>query len=174
VSIRAGLPSWDGLIRKLAEAIRSADPLSTQLMLQATNESNYTLAAEYFWLTSKVVDGEKLALLSRILDEYNSSKIESIAELPVRAFLTTNFDRSILDALAKVRGKAPRDYRRGDSSFGQSIWDDNVMVARIHGASESPRSIVLSDSQFKTLYDDNAYVNLQKWSRFSRQFSRLG
>lgn len=174
VSMRAGLPSWDGLLRQMAEAIRVSDPLTTQIMFQAINEKNYTLAAEYYWLAAKVLEGDKRTLLSRILEEYDPTKIAAVATLPARTFLTTNFDRSILDALANARGKAPRDYRRGDSSFGQSLWDDHVLVARIHGAVESPSSIVLSDSQFKSLIKDSDYVNLLRACFVQRNVLFLG
>lgn len=174
VSMRTGLPSWDGLLRKMAEGVRASDPLTTQIMFQAISDKNYTLAAEYYWLAPKMLEGDKRTLITRLLEEYDQTKIAAIATLPVRTFLTTNFDRSILDALANARGKAPRDYRRGDSSFGQSLWDDNVLVARIHGAVESPASIVLSDSQFKSLLEDSDYVNLLRACFVQRNVLFLG
>lgn len=159
VSVRTGLPTWKSLVEQLAEGLRPTDPLSTQQMLERVNEGDYTGAVDYFYLSRKLVEGDKLKLLSKLLSDYDHRPILPIAQLPVRGCITTNFDRSILDAYAKTQEKSPRDYKFGDQSFKQAVWEQNSFVARIHGSVEHPSSIVLSDSQFSSLLKDESYID---------------
>jgi hypothetical protein len=160
VSVRAGLPTWGRLVEMLAEGVRSVDPMTTQQMLECIREGRLTLAVEYFRLSPKILDGDRQKLLVRLLSTYDARAILPIAKLPFRGCLTTNFDRSILDALAIERAKSPRDYRYGDQSFKQAQWEESLFVARIHGAVEAPESMILSDGQFKNLLNDDSYIDL--------------
>jgi SIR2-like domain len=160
VSARAGLPSWKRLVELLAEGIRPFDPLTTQQMLERVRLGDYTLAVDYFKLSPSMVEGEKQKLLVRLLSSFDASRIVPIAQLPFRGCLTTNFDRSILDGIAAARHVAARDYRLGDASFKQAQWEEGLFVARVHGATEAPDSIVLSEAQFKGLLDDQTYADL--------------
>lgn len=160
VSARAGLPAWKGLTEKLAEGLRSKDSLTTQLMLECVNDGDFTRAYDYFRLSKKMLEGDKQNLLVRLLSGYESSPLASFAQLPCRACLTTNFDRSVHDAFAVATGIAARDYRFGDQSFKQAQWDENFFVARIHGAIEIPESVVLSEQQFQELLKSDVYADL--------------
>jgi len=157
VSNKAGLPTWKKLVEDMAEAIRSADPLTSTLMLETATSGDYTLAVDYFKLTKKVLAGDKNKILTKLLDTYDFEPIVPLATLPFRACITTNFDRSIFDAIASSRQRAARDYKYGDNSFKQAQWDDGLHVARIHGAIESPADMVLSESQFQALLADADY-----------------
>jgi SIR2-like domain len=174
VSARAGLPSWKKFVEQLAEGLRSTDSLTTQQMLECVASGDYTLAVEYFRLSRKMLEGNKRDLLSRLLSGYDHSKISSVAKLPARACLTTNFDRSILDAVAESRGKAPRDYRLGDASFNRAQWEENLFVARIHGAVEVPDGMVLSEAQFKAMLNDETYLDLLRTCFVQRNVIFLG
>lgn len=63
VSVRTGLPTWKTLVTQLAEQLRRADPLTTQMMLECVNDGDYTTAIDYFNITKKMVEGEKLKIL---------------------------------------------------------------------------------------------------------------
>ncbi|QXI27452.1 SIR2 family protein [Pseudomonas vanderleydeniana] len=157
VSVRAGLPTWKGLIVQLAEQLRQADSLTCQLMLQCVEDGNYTTAIDYFNITKKMVEGEKLKLLKAQFSSFDAKKISAVGQLPFKACVTTNFDRSILDAIAIARQTTAVDYKYGDASFRQAQWEDGLFVARIHGAAEFPASIILSDGQFDNLLKDDTY-----------------
>jgi hypothetical protein len=160
VSGRAGLPTWKVLMEKLAEAVRSLDPMTTQQMLDCINGGNYTLAYDYFQLTRKMLEGDKQNLLVRLLSDFDATPIQPLVRLPFRACLTTNFDRSIFEALASEKRQAARDYRLGDQSFKQAQWEEKYFVARIHGAVEMPDSIILSEKQFDGLLNNTVYTDL--------------
>lgn len=159
VSARAGLPNWKSLVEQLAEGIRSFDPLTTQQMLECVRTGDYTLAVDYFRLTKKVLEGDKRKLLARLLGNFDAQPIVPVAKLPFRGSLTTNFDRSILDAIAIGRQRSARDYRFGDTSFKQAQWEDGLFVARIHGAVETPDTMILSEMQFDALLKDEGYID---------------
>lgn len=160
VSARAGLPTWEDLIKKMADAMQAFDPLTTQMIKQALLDKELTNAVEYFNLSKKMLEGDKRALLKGLLSNYDATKIESIGKLPFSGCLTTNFDKSILDVIAKSKGRSASDYKYGDASFKQAQWDTNLFVARIHGAVENPSSIVLTEHQFDELLKDETYLQL--------------
>ncbi|MBX8559995.1 SIR2 family protein [Pseudomonas cichorii] len=160
VSARAGLPTWQRLIVQLAEQLRQADPLTCQLMLQCVEDGNYTTAIDYFNITKKMVEGDKLKVLKAQFSSFDTKAISALGYLPFKACVTTNFDRSILDAIAIARKVTAVDYKYGDASFRQAQWEDGLFVARIHGAAEFPASIILSEGQFESLLKDDIYKDL--------------
>jgi SIR2-like protein len=160
VSARAGLPTWPQLIESLAAEIKSVDEITTIQMLECVAAGDYTLAVDYFRMSRKVLEGDKSKYLVRRLSKFNSDPIRPIAKLPFRSCLTSNFDRSIHEAVAKEKKGAARDYRYGDRSFRQVQWEEDLFIARIHGAVELPETMVLSESQFRALLLDDAYAEL--------------
>lgn len=167
VSMLAGLPDWKGLLSQMAESVRAKDALTANQMTQLIAKGNLTKAAEYFWLSGEVPDGDKNKTLKNILGSYDAAPLLPLASLPVSSVLTTNFDRSIIDAIASARKQAPRDYRLGDSTFSGAVWESELYVARIHGCIEAPNRMVLSDSQFNVMLSDGVYIDLltQTFSR---------
>lgn len=160
VSMLAGLPDWKGLLSQMAESVRPVDALTANHMTNCVAKGRLTKAADYFWMTDDVVDGEKCSTLKSILSGFKSSPLEPLASLPFKCVLTTNFDRSILEALAVARKQVPRDYRFGDTTFSAATWESELYVARIHGCIEAPQSMVLSESQFNGLLESDPYIDL--------------
>lgn len=160
VSMLAGLPDWKGLLQQMAESVRQMDALTANHMTQYVAKGSLTKAADYFWLTEEVLEGDKHKTLKRLLNSYESKPLEPLASLPFKGVLTTNFDRSIIDAIAAAKKKSPLDYRLGDTSFSQAVWETELFVARIHGCAEAPQSMVLSDSQFRQLLENSPYIDL--------------
>lgn len=174
VSARTGLPTWGKLIEQLAEGIRGSDPLTAQIMYERVREGHYTNAVDNFNSSPKMLAGDKQKLFQSLLSRFDVNSIQPVADLPARGCLTTNFDRSILDAYARKLGDAPRDYKYGDVSFKQAQWEENFFVARIHGSVEVPDSAVLSETQFKALLADDSYVDLLRTCFTQRDVLFLG
>lgn len=174
VSVRTGLPTWKALVIQLAEQLRRADPLTTQMMLECVNEGDYTTAIDYFNITKKMVEGEKLRILKDQFKKFDAKSISAVGELPFKSCITTNFDRSILDAIAIARQTTAVDYKYGDASFRQAQWEDSLFVARIHGAAEYPESIILSDGQFDALLKDDVYKDLLRDCFINRNVLFMG
>jgi hypothetical protein len=153
VSMLAGLPDWKGLLSQMAESIRATDALTANQMLQYIAKGDLTKAADYFWLTGEVLDGNKNVTLKKLLGTYDSKPLVPLASLPFKGALTTNFDRSILEAIVGAKKQPPRDYKLGDTTFSAAVWETELYVARIHGCIEAPKSMVLSESQFNQLLE---------------------
>jgi SIR2-like protein len=157
VSARAGVLTWGPLLDRLKEWIRSRDPQTANLMAEYIHEQDFLTAADYFFLSKRVPDGERLKSLVEHLTGYNQKELLPLVRLPFHGFVTTNFDRCLLDAYAAANGKAALDFRRGDESFKQVQWCADPFVARIHGGTELAPSIVLTSKHFESLAEDSVY-----------------
>lgn len=157
VSAKAGLPMWKSFVEQLAEGLRANDPLTTQQMHECIRTGDLVVAVDYFHLSRKMLEGDKQKLLATLLAKYDYIPLLPLAQLPFRACITTNFDRSIIDAIGKAKSSVPRDYKFGDVSFKQAQWDDDLYVARIHGAVENTQSMILSAAQFDSLLKNDVY-----------------
>lgn len=173
-SMLAGLPDWKGLLNRLGEAIKAKDPATAFQIQTYAAKGSLTRAADFFWITDEVVDAVKHDILKSLLRNYQSKPLEPLASLPFVGAITTNFDRSILDAIAAARGRTPVDYVFGDSRFIQATFEQDLFVARIHGAAESPGSIILSESQFRTILKDDAYLDVLSENLLHRSMLFLG
>jgi len=160
VSSRAGVATWAGLLEKMKEWIRSRDALTTHQVDDCIRSGDYLAAADYIFMSRKVADGERLKVLSGFLSQYDASKIDNLVSLPFHAFVTTNFDRCIIDSYANLKNGTLIDIRRGDASFKETQWCSQKFLARIHGAAEFPGSIVLKTSHFESLEEDAVYKDI--------------
>jgi predicted nucleic acid-binding protein len=160
VSARAGVLTWGPLLDRLKEWIRSRDPQTANLMADYIHEQDLITAADYFFLSKRVPDGERLAALVEHLSEYTAKQLLPLVQLPFHGFVTTNFDRCLLDAYANAHGKAALDFRHGDESFKQVLWCAEPFVARIHGGTELATSIVLTTTHFEALSKDSVYQDV--------------
>lgn len=159
-SARAGLPTWASLISQLAESIRSTDPLVAQIMRERVAEGDLTGAFDFYLLSNKTLEGDKAKTIRRLLNDYDASAIEDLAALPFKSCITTNFDRSFHDAFAMARKSAAIDFKLGDPSFREAAWETGPYVARIHGAVEHYKSLILAESQFHKLLNNDQYLDL--------------
>ncbi len=174
VSMLAGLPDWKGLLSQMAELVRPTDAQTANQMLQCVAKGKLTKAADYFWLTDEVLVGDKNGILKKLLGTHNRQPLEPLASLPFKGVLTTNFDRSILDAIGVAKNQVPRDYKLGDSTFSSAAWETELYVARIHGCVEAPQSMVLSESHFNRLLESEPYTDLLTQTLLHKQVLFLG
>lgn len=160
VSARAEVLTWGPLLDRLKEWIRPRDAQTANLMGEYIHEQDLITAADYFFLSKRVPDGERLTAIVDHLSTGKPNELTPLVRLPFHGFVTTNYDRCLLDAYAAAYGKAPLDFRRGDNSFSQVLWCNSPFVARIHGATELPPSIVLTSTHFLDLAQDQNYLDV--------------
>ena len=108
VSAKAGLPTWPQLITKLAQHLGAKDPLTRQQMLECVARGDYTRPIDYYRMSNAIVEGDKNKFLVGLLSTYDVKELAALARLPFRSCLTTNFDRSILDAIAIEKKLRPK------------------------------------------------------------------
>lgn len=174
-SMLARLPDWSGLLNSMAEAIRAKDPLTANQIVTYVAKGSLTRAADFFLITDEILDVEKNDILKGLLKAYDPTPLVPLAKLPFTGVLTTNFDRSIFDAIAAARsGKTANDYSLGDPKFIQAAFEQDLFVARIHGAAEFPPSIILSENQFKQLLENEVYLDVLSENMLHRSILFLG
>ena len=168
VSARAGIPIWGGLLKKMAEWLRSRDALTANKIVELISKGDLLRAADYLFMSDGVTDKERYQQLCSELLPTHPELLDDLCSLPFQAAVTTNFDRTLLDGIAAMRRIAPQDFRRGDNSFRNASYVKEMYVCRLHGFVEDPQSIVLTRRHFEELETDTYYkdyiVNLFKTS----------
>jgi len=159
VSMQAGLPSWNSYLTALAEQVRAKDQLSRHQIVECLAKGHYTKAADYFFLSDGLTDGAKNDALTSLLSDYEADRLLSLTALPFSAYVTTNYDRALLDAYAKRYGKAAPEVNLGDPTLASAPYQDSFYIARIHGRVEVPTTMVLSGTHYQRLYGDAHYVD---------------
>jgi len=156
-SMEAGLPSWRTAIEELGEALLPRAKNIGEAIKEEAEKGRLLEAAELFYLAditheerSKCltdVFGKKLAITPRIIN---------LVKTPCKGFITTNFDRVIIEAASKSSldlqsfGESPADLANARLCRSQ-------FIVRLHGRIEVPETITLSKSQFARLPSNETY-----------------
>ena len=159
VSAKAGIPAWGDYLFGLAQVVEPHDPHTAALMMDMIRNKNYPLAATYYLLSPTMRDVDKYKAIRDPLLTYNSTSISALGKLPFKAYVTTNYDRVLHDVYAAEHGKAALEVHRGDPTLKEVLFTSDFYVARIHGRSEIPYSIVLSKDHFTELVSDQSYID---------------
>jgi len=174
ISVRAGLPTWGQYLTALAEQVHPRDPYTRHLMVNCIHLGQYSLAAEYFFLTEGLTDGEKITALTSPLRDYDPAAVSAIGALPFASYATTNYDRVLLDVFAKHNAKASPEVNLGDPTMNAAPYEESFYIARVHGRVEVPASMVLSRSHYEKLYQNTAYVDFLRHLFCTRSLMFLG
>lgn len=159
VSARAGIPIWSKYLSQLAELIRADDTMTRHQMDDCIREGDYEAAASYYFLSRKAREADLYDWLTRPLASFDSDKLIDLASLPAKAFVTTNFDRSLLDAYAKANAKSAIEAHYPDPSLKEASYYSSPYIARIHGRVEVPSEILLTGERLAGAADDPLYRN---------------
>lgn len=157
VSARAGIPVWGGYLTGLAEAIRPYDPGTRDLMLKRIKEKRYLNAAQLYLLSPDMREVEKYSAIRSPLEHFKSDAIQPITRLPFKAYVTTNYDRALYDAYASEYGESAIPVHLDDPTLKAAQFYKEFYIARIHGRSEVPDRIVLSEEHYRELQANLIY-----------------
>lgn len=143
LSIGAGLPGWGALVRPLAERIGySGDDLLK--------------AAQYYENRNG-----RHALITYLRDQLDTTAVEStenhdlLARLPANIVFTTNFD----DLLERAYRKAERQVNLVVGATELPYWDESkVNLVKLHGTSDRPASLIITERDYNTIYRSNALI----------------
>ncbi|MCT4620495.1 MAG: SIR2 family protein [Marinisporobacter sp.] len=144
VSMNAGLPSWDYLIKELAEEL----DFESEIFMEMGNSLEL---AEYY----ELMKGSLNNLVKKKNKEWHSedkgiedSKIHKlITKLKVPIIYTTNYDRWLEKAFEKYNGE--NSYTRIMNIANLSeIDNDKTQIIKLHGDFEEQNSIVLTESSY--------------------------
>ncbi|UYN92218.1 MAG: SIR2 family protein [Anaerolineales bacterium] len=159
VSIRAGLPSWQDYLLRLAQFAEAFNKITAESMRQKIKDGHLISAAGDYKRSPYIPAGEKHRGLESCLGESESKKLNALISLPFNGIVTTNFDRALHDSYAEVTAKAPLQVELDDGTLKTANWLQDFFIARIHGRAEYPVNIVLDDNDFKEIKSNNLYVD---------------
>ena len=160
IGARAGLPNWYEYLDHLVAVARRHEPATAELMRVRIEQVLLTEAASLYKRCPLIPAAELLEQLAApfATERYDASKLHALISLPFTAIATTNFDRSLCDAYAFVKQKAPTMAELGDPTLKQAIYNWNKFyIARIHGRAEVPNSIVVATEDYARTENDDDY-----------------
>lgn len=159
VAVRAGLPGWHEYMTALADSIKDDSPTYHALLSQLIADGHYGVAADHYFQNPYIRENTLYENLARPLDAYDATALYDLVSLPFTAFITTNYDESLIDAYASVHGNIRRA-SLGDPALGRFPWESRSFLARIHGSVEAPERMVLSARQLEAVTNEQDYITL--------------
>ena len=169
VGKRAGLPSWDEYLDHLATVAGRYEKGIEAVMRKRWTAGLYLESVELYKSSVEIPIGVKyneLATPFTYPASYAPDKLHSIMSLPFSAVVTTNYDRSLIDAYCtlferqKESGlslRAPKLVELGDVSMQHAVYWTDFYIARIHGRAEIPETIVLDRNDYLRTEKDPTY-----------------
>lgn len=163
-SMDAGLPSWSELLKTMIEGVEDRCPLSADERSELDllmNQQSYGVVAEYCkeklgsFAFAKIIR-ENLSIRNKV-----SETQKVLARIPFAGAVTTNYDRFIESYRNCCNIVLPEDIATMSSIDMESFFDDEFFpVFKIHGSCEKPRSIILTDSDYRhAIFTKEAYRN---------------
>lgn len=174
VSAKARLPIWSDYLRTLAATAFEYDEYTKFNMDRAVDDGALGDAATYYMMCRQIPEATKLRELARPLEEFDSAELSSLAKLPFRAAVTTNFDRSLFAALAKYNGISASEVNLDDPTLDAAAFYEDFYIARIHGRVELPASMRLTTSALAEVARNPSYTRFLEHILTRRQVIFLG
>jgi hypothetical protein len=162
VGAHVGFPTWQVFIEGLADACDShGDASSATAIRDRARRGRYLEAATIYSSADLIPEGERWKLLAepfvrRLADEA-LDRLIPLAALPVTGIITTNYDRSLLDAWARYYQRAPVTAERG--TLATCSLSREPYIARVHGIAERPTSLAFDRQSYYQLSREPDYVD---------------
>lgn len=162
VGCRVGYPSWDAYIEHLAkEAERFGDAESALLIRKRLEQRNHLGAATVFKTSTLIPEGERWKAIAGLFQSPPSDsdleKLLPLVSLPFTSIVTTNYEHSLHDACARARGRWVVPVERG--TLRSASLSRDFFVARLHGSSEQPPSMIVDSADYRLLNADADYLD---------------
>jgi len=159
---RVGMPLWGDFLEHLAvTCVKYGDNDSARLIRKNVAQGDFIRAAGIYELCGDIPNGERFKeLIKPFAPTWDDAKLDLLKplfELPFGAVVTTNYDRSQHDAYAHARQRSPVQLELDDSSLRVGALQTTFFIARIHGRTEFPETIVLFPSGYQKLDQNKIY-----------------
>lgn len=154
-SLDAGLPSWCDLLKGMIERVDACCELNEK------EKEELDLLIEYQDF-NVVAQFCKEQLGAKIFADYireklttthkSSAKHSILAEIPFKAAITSNYDDFIEKNHTKSRVILPEEIDKFDQLTIETLFkDDFFPIFKIHGSCEDPKSIILTDNDYRNI-----------------------
>lgn len=167
LSLGAGFPTWDGLIRELISLAKKTPYISKEKIDEY--EKLISDSSKFLFLAEEL----KLELgshYSKYMEErflnrsYTPTKNhELLASIACDIIVTINYDDLIEQAFIKKWGKSPNVFIYSQSKeAANSFWKDRFFILKAHGdAKRDIDSLILSQKDYRrTLYNQPGYRSI--------------
>jgi len=143
-------------------------------MRERVSDGDYVGAATVFKSSRRIPEGERWKELAKpftvLPAEKELEKLSPLISLSFSAVVTTNYDRILHEASARVaeqRREAGDQSRtswtmpveRNDGSLRGAALRRDYFIARIHGRAELPTSMIVDDHDYDELNRDSEYLD---------------
>lgn len=159
VGVRAGLPDWMTLMEHLSEVAGRYHKLTSELILDRAKNGHFTGAATIYKSAREIPSG---VMFTEVAKRFNKipdpDKLNALMSLPFSAVFTSNYDKSLHHAFAKVVGSAPDVVELDDATMRTANFKTDFYIARLHGRAEVPESMVLDDQDYRDLFENRPYM----------------
>ncbi len=159
VGVRAGLPGWKEYVSHLVDVASKYERETAKLMKIRVGQGLFTDAIHLYKVCPVIPYGPKYKALASPFERtnYKVDPLIPLVKLPFECIVTTNYDKSLLDACARVLGRDPDSYELDDGSLRQAALSRDHFIARIHGRAEKPESMVVDGDDYKRVLEDPLY-----------------
>jgi hypothetical protein len=173
---RVNLPDWSEYAEKIAFFAEKHEPEIAAVMRSRIRAQRYPEAFALFEQCDNLPPADRFKALAQPFQdpEPDPDPLLSLLRLPFDAVITTNFDRSLVEAYAKARGKAARTAGPSDTPLKECPYIAEFYIARIHGKVEHPPSMVLTSDAYTALEYDDSYIDFLNFAFTHRRCLFLG
>ena len=167
VSVAAGYPTWAQLIEKLAQKTREkvGDEVrwgEGDISIEVVAKLNFLVAAQIF---AETLGSDYHTILRHEFGPKNDSfpDVQTLAGLPFRHFLTSNYDPTLESAISEPGQNCPYLCLHDDKAAAKFLCDltnrqQQRHVVHVHGRYDVPERIVLTEDQYGSQYTNSAVV----------------
>lgn len=156
VAAQAGIPVWKDYLQALAKACEDEDPTMSPVIIEVADSGDYLLAADRFY-TARLLPATRSKALSKPLEHFDITALRCLVELPLRRIVTTNYDRSLIEAYSAYHQSTLIDHWYPGTPLASLAYAEDPFIARIHGRIEPPQNLVLSSRSYEIISQDVGY-----------------
>jgi hypothetical protein len=162
-SAGAGLPTWKQLLLRgiddLVSSLPEGDGHQKELrelvdqgkLLEVADFCKEKLGAAYHQFLTEQLRGDREAL---------PGTHDALMHLPFSAWVTTNYDKLLERAFAKVKGGFPKTLTHEDTeALGRQLFDGGQFILKAHGDIDRPETVVLTSRDYSRIIHANPAFN---------------
>ena len=138
----SGFVDWKELLRELAEEIH----------LDVDKEADLVEVAQYYCNEKRGRGELNTKILNRFITEsQENSSINSLANMPIQTYWTTNYDHLLEDILSKYGKRV--DIKMSPQNLSTTLSESDAIVYKMHGDYLDPSTCVITKDDYE-LYNE--------------------
>lgn len=150
LSTACGAPSWDDLLRQIAETATALCPAESSKIAAAQQLVQNSRHLDGASVLKEVLAAQFTRTVQRLLDlDLSPNRAHFLlATLPFRAIVTTNYDRLLETALRRSHAPDRPVYYWSDPDLASRVRDSRQFILKLHGDVYRPDTIVLAREDY--------------------------